>query len=495
MLVADLAHFEVVERIGDGGMGVVYRARDRTLGRTVALKVLLPELNDDAERRSRFLREARAAASLNHPNIATLYEIGETAIDEETARRLGLDARVTVSRLPYIAMELVEGGDLGTLMSKGPLEIERALELADAILSALEQAHAAGVVHRDLKPGNVMITRGGLLKLLDFGLAKILDGSGRFDSSTTQLTLDGMVMGTLPYLAPEQLQGDPVDPRADLFSLGMLLYEMLVGQPPLPSSSMVEYAKALLLQQIEPPSQKRPDVPPWLDHLVMRLIALEPDERFESAGAARQEIARRLEPRPMRSVRGWRNLAAAALLGALCVGTAALSIWWWQNRPLTNPRDALRLGAAALREGELEDAQRLLSRAVELDVENPQSWYLLGEVYRLRGRTEFAIASYDQARKIHDDRLDRAPDSAVDLAWWSLYQAKRGRCTTALERAQDIAPRDVTSAEVLVTLARVHAVCGNADRVPSLLERARALGAEREALYAPELGTGLQIPP
>lgn len=297
-----LAHFELRERIGLGAMGAVYRADDARLGRTVAVKLLLPEVAEDAERRSRFLREARAAAGLNHPNIAMIFEVGEVRFDGPALAELRLPRHGTPSSgfgdIPFFAMEYVPGQDLGTLLetnreTSGRLEIGQVVDLARQIARALEAAHGAGIVHRDLKPGNVRVTPQGRAKLLDFGLAKLLSReSGRtVDSGTgSQLTLDGMVMGTLPYLAPEQLQGLHIDGRADLFALGVMLYEMLTGRAPYPSDSMVEYARALLVGGVAKPSSQRPDTPQWLDDLVLRLMHTDPDQRPMSAAVVRMEL-------------------------------------------------------------------------------------------------------------------------------------------------------------------------------------------------------------
>lgn len=357
-----LAHFELRERIGLGAMGAVYRAEDSRLGRTVAIKILLPEVNEDVERRSRFLREARAAAGLNHPNIGVIFEVGEAHFDEQMLIELGLYGAGSkpptrgADELPFFAMEHVPGEDLGTLMQReGPLEIDLLADLARQIARALEAAHTAGIVHRDLKPANVRVTPEGRVKLLDFGLAKLLSReSGRtVDSGTgSQLTLDGMVMGTLPYLAPEQLQGLKIDGRADLFALGVMLYECLTGEAPFPSNSMVEYARALLIQDAPRPSAVRPETPAWLDELVMRLIDTHPERRPMSAAVVRMELEEHmtsyrdasgttvtvLTPEPNQD-KPPRNLPAAlvtAVVVALVV-IAGIGVAWRFGRPQDAP--------------------------------------------------------------------------------------------------------------------------------------------------------------
>ena len=209
--------FEVVERIGAGGMGEVYRARDTRLDRTVALKVIRASELAGGDRVERFKREARAISRLNHPHICALYDIGEQ------------DGQA------FLVMEYVPGETLAQRLGRGPLRIEEVLRYGVQIAEALDAAHRNGVVHRDLKPSNIMLARGGV-KLLDFGLAKLrtLDVEGADNATTLSLGLseEGLILGSLPYMAPEQLEGKPVDARADLFALGAVLYEMVTGDAP-----------------------------------------------------------------------------------------------------------------------------------------------------------------------------------------------------------------------------------------------------------------------
>jgi serine/threonine protein kinase/tetratricopeptide (TPR) repeat protein len=255
---ARLGHFEVVELIGKGGMGEVYRARDTRLKRDVAIKVLPAALARDADRIARFEREARAAGALNHPNIVAVYEIGH---DSDSY---------------WIATELVTGEPLNRLIERGPLEARKAVELAAQIADGLSAAHSAGIVHRDLKPGNIMVARDGHVKILDFGLAR-RTASG-LDTAT--LTEPGMVMGTAGYMAPEQVRGETADQRADLFSFGVVLYEMLAGKRAFTGNSSVEVMHAVLKE--EPPSLPS-SVPPQLGRTVLRCLEKDPARRFQSA--------------------------------------------------------------------------------------------------------------------------------------------------------------------------------------------------------------------
>lgn len=288
MLSAQVSFYKVEEALGQGTSGLVFRARDERDGRQVAVKLLRPEANAEPQRRSRFLREARAIAALDHPHIAKIYEVGIATLDEESARLLGLTEGKSKDerKLPFLALEQLDGADLGAVIGGKPMPLELACELGRQMLSALGAAHALGIVHRDLKPANVRITSEQKVKLLDFGLAKMTSSGPADPATASHLTLDGMVMGTLPYLAPEQLQGDFVDGRADLFSFGVLFFEMLTGRPPFIATTLVEYARSLIHSRIEKPSQLVPGLPEWVDALVLELLATEPAERPESAEKA-----------------------------------------------------------------------------------------------------------------------------------------------------------------------------------------------------------------
>ncbi len=266
-----LGPYQILAPLGAGGMGEVYRARDTRLGRDVAVKVLPPHLADTPEARARFDREARTVSQLNHPHICTLHDIGSQD---------GVD---------YLVMELVEGDTLARRLEKGPLPVAEVLSLGRQIAQALDRAHRAGVVHRDLKPGNVMLTKGGA-KLLDFGLARALglapntDAMSRSPTMTGPLTAEGTIVGTFQYMSPEQLEGKEADARSDLWALGCVLFEMTTGRRAFDGGSQASLIAAIMERQPPLLSAVQPVTPPHLERVVARCLQKDPDARFQSAG-------------------------------------------------------------------------------------------------------------------------------------------------------------------------------------------------------------------
>src|SRR5262247_600581 len=267
-----LGHYQTLSLIGAGGMGEVYLAEDRRLGRKVALKLLPAAFTQDKERVRRFKQEARAASSLNHPNILTIHEIGEASIAEGGAH--------------YIVSEFVEGETLRAMLRGGRLDIGKATAIAEQVASALSVAHEAGIVHRDIKPENVMVRPDGLVKVLDFGLAKLTEAPARpadSEALTNLSTAPGMVMGTVSYMSPEQARGQKVDHRADIFSLGVVLYEMLAGRRPFEGATMSDMIAALLTTEPTPLRQGCAEAPPELERIVGKCMAKDREARYQSA--------------------------------------------------------------------------------------------------------------------------------------------------------------------------------------------------------------------
>jgi len=267
MLGKTILHYEVVEKLGAGGMGDIYKAQDPRLNRFVAIKVLSAASAGDPERRRRFVQEAQSASGLNHPNIITIYDI------------LSQDDK------EFMVMEFVDGVTLDNLIPKGGLVTAKALQIAVQVASALQAAHAAGIVHRDLKPANIMVTGSGLVKILDFGLAKVTVETSLTDATQTigssPLTVEGSIIGTVSYMSPEQAQGRRVDPRSDIFSFGLVLYEMICGMKAFFSDSTVSTLSAILRDEPRPLNQLVPGVPAELEQIVYRALRKDPGERWQ----------------------------------------------------------------------------------------------------------------------------------------------------------------------------------------------------------------------
>ncbi|MGH2696951.1 MAG: Stk1 family PASTA domain-containing Ser/Thr kinase [Actinomycetota bacterium] len=259
--------YEIASLLGQGGMARVFQGTDRVLDRTVAIKVLSPQFADDDQFVARFRREAQAAAGLNHPNIVGVYDTGDQA------------------DVHFIVMEYVEGRTLrDVIRADGPLLPERAAEIGEAVARALSSAHQAGLVHRDIKPGNIMLTREGEVKVMDFGIARTSTGD--------TLTQTAAILGTASYLSPEQAQGLSVDTRSDIYSLGCVLYEMLTGRAPFIGDSPVAIAYMHVKEDPVPPSRLNQDVPPTLDSVVLKCMAKNPENRYETAEELRADLER-----------------------------------------------------------------------------------------------------------------------------------------------------------------------------------------------------------
>ena len=296
--------YELGELLGRGGMAEVRRAVDQRLGRSVAVKQLRADLAIDPTFQARFRREAQSAAGLNHPTIVAVYDTGEE-----------IDPLSGVS-IPYIVMELVEGPTLRDVLRDGRKILpERALELTQGVLEALSYSHKAGIVHRDIKPANVMLTPNGGVKVMDFGIARAVA-----DTSAT-MTQTAAVIGTAQYLSPEQARGETVDARSDLYSTGCLLYELLVGRPPFVGDSPVSVAYQHVREAPVPPSQLDPELTPEIDAVVLKALAKDPDNRYQSAGEMRADIARLLSGEQTTAQRTTAVVPMAA--GAMAAGAVA----------------------------------------------------------------------------------------------------------------------------------------------------------------------------
>jgi hypothetical protein len=341
MVGRTVLQYQLIEKLGGGGMGEVYKARDTRLNRFVALKVWSPAMSADPEFRRRFLQEAQAASALNHPNIITIYDIVHDG-----------DAR-------YMVIEFVDGKTLLELIPKEGLPVARVLQYATQISEALCAAHAAGIIHRDLKPANIMVTGSGLVKLLDFGLAKRFDWTPSDNSGNTAtaihtpLTVQGAIMGTVNYMSPEQAEGKSLDARSDIFSFGAVLYEMLTGRSAFPGGSVISTLSAVLRDDVQPITGLTSGVPKQLEHVVLRCLMKDPGRRFQSMQEVRAELTAlkqqadsrtpdspptvRTMAAPPAARNGSRTVAAVVALIVLAAAGSG-GYYWWQVRSRSMPR-------------------------------------------------------------------------------------------------------------------------------------------------------------
>ncbi len=330
MIGTTLSHYKIISKLGQGGFGEVYLAEDSRLDRKVALKILPQHLSDRAELRERFEREARAVSSLNHPHICTLYDIGEQ------------------DGIHYLVMEHLVGETLEARLAKGPLPLEQTLEYAIQIADALDKAHRQGVVHRDLKPGNIMLVKSGA-KLLDFGLAKLQAAEtptnlSALPTEQANLTAEGTILGTLQYMAPEQLEAKEADSRTDIFAFGAVVYEMATGKKAFEGKSQASLIAAIMGLDPPPMSELQPMTTPVLDRVVKRCLAKVPDERWQTASDLTAELRWITEPAAVSPIgqtlaghRGrWRRTMTLGLV-ALAGAAIGVAIWSLMDPPLSPP--------------------------------------------------------------------------------------------------------------------------------------------------------------
>ena len=447
-----LGTYEILAPLGAGGMGEVYRARDLRLGREIALKVLPPEVSADVERLARFEREARTVAGLNHPNIVTLHSVEDDG-----------DVR-------FLTMELVEGNSLDHVVAPGGLSVSRVIELGIGMADALAAAHEKGVVHRDLKPANVMLTKDGRVKVLDFGLAKLAapdsdPGSSHLATQASPVSGAGLVVGTVPYMAPEQVRGEPVDARTDLFALGIVIYELASGERPFTGATQADVGSAILRDAPKPLGSLRGDLPPDLDRIVRRCLEKNPRERAQSALDVSNEL-RRLRKELERSESGSPARPATEKVASIAVlpfvnrsrdeedeyfsdgladellnvlskikglrVTARSSAFTFKGKQVTAKEIGHALDVATLLEGSVRKAGKRIRVSVQL-VQVSDSSHLWSETYDRTLEDIFAVQddiAQSVVKELRTTLLGEAADSdASGAAKAEVARAAKGRGT------------------------------------------------------------------
>jgi dienelactone hydrolase/predicted Ser/Thr protein kinase len=415
--VETVSHYRVLEKLGEGGMGVVYCALDERLDRKVAIKLLRPEALFSVERKQRFIREAKAACALNHPRIITIYEVGQ-------------DVHGGVER-DFIAMEHVEGSSLDVVLAEKRLTVEEALGFAIQIAEGLAAAHEAGIVHRDIKPANIMLTRKGEVKLADFGLAKLTEPRHPDEDAPTRSvglqTEEGAVLGTASYMSPEQAEGKPVDARSDVFSFGSVFYEMLTGRRAFAGDSNVSTRMAILGQKPPAPRSLRPDLPDALQRVVLRCLEKQREARYASGAELLEALHQarvQLERDQARRSAVWRRpMVAIPIALLLAVGVAAATWEWRRGSRIRWARTAAIPEIGRLnQQGDNVSAFKLARQAREVlpdDRELQRLWNIVSVSRSIRSEPSGAEVSWKPYADSKADwqRAGRTPLEKVAFPW------------------------------------------------------------------------------
>jgi tetratricopeptide (TPR) repeat protein/predicted Ser/Thr protein kinase len=468
-----VSHYRILERLGKGGMGEVYLAEDTNLGRRVAIK--FPTLtSNERDFRARFLREARAISELSNPHIATLFDYGETTDGH-----------------PFLVMEFVRGRTLARMMRKGQLTLPLALQIIEDVASALTDAHARGIVHRDIKPQNIMVNDRGQVKVLDFGLAKQLNEDPITVSEPEAQTLlamhtrSGALVGTPAYLSPEQAVGGNVDARSDLFALGGVFYECVTGQPAFPGTSLIEIAANVIHVEPPRPSTVNPNLPPGLDSIVLKALAKNPEKRYQSADELISDVRSvrsalddnlsitLIQPGSTISTTRHTTLTNLSqmlrrprvpvwyiLVGVLAVLIATGIVWrWWRPSPHVPPGEAQNwydVGTNALRDGAYYQASKALERAIAIDDK-----YVLAHARLAESLVEldYVDRAKDELLRVTSLASDRSLLPKVDALYLDAISAiVRHDFPAAIESYAALAKQssDSEKARVLVDLGRAY---------------------------------------
>jgi len=421
-----IAHYRIIQKLGAGGMGEVFLAQDTKLERKVAIKMLPAKSVDDERARRRLVHEARAAATLDHPNICAVHEVNEDA------------------GCVFIVMQYVEGESLAEKLLGRQLSTAEVIDIGVQVAEALSEAHSRGIIHRDIKPPNVVVTPRGQVKVLDFGLARVTQTETHSDPNArteTQLTQEGYIVGTVAYMSPEQLKGLPVDSRSDIFSLGVLLYECAAGAPPFAGNSKIEISAKVL--QVEPrkPSELNPQIPSFLERIILKAMAKEAGDRYQSVDEVIHDLksvraslsgATELLPSATRQpagsgVAGPRTALlsrkiqlALAIVAVAIIGTLiALRVWRSSPyQPLAAAKPYYEKGVDAIHAGTYFQASKVLKQSVDLDSQYAPAHARLGEAYLEIGNTEQAkdelLAANALAGKRSMAKSDKLQLDAID---------------------------------------------------------------------------------
>jgi len=415
MIGQTLSHYRILSPLGRGAMGEVYAAEDVRLGRRVAVKLLPAEMGSDPAAAERFQREARIISSLNHPNICTLYDIGE------------------YQGRHFMVMELLEGEPLAARLARGPLPIDQVLTFGSDVAGALDAAHRQGAVHRDIKPANLFVTTPGHIKVLDFGVAKLTDAPAAADvtsAGTNQLTSIGAAIGTVAYMSPEQARGQDTDARSDLFSLGVVLYEMATGVSPFPGTTPATIFEGILTKTPPPPSTMRAGLPDGLDRVVGRALEKDPAHRFQSAADLRAELKRLL--------RDTEQVPTAAAPRQPASPAGRRRRWWWMAAPVaTAVVIAAVLGWQSTRTPALEARDLVVLAALDNRTGDTMFDDTLGEALAVQLR--------------QSPFLNLVPDQRVQATLRMMARAPGTRLTAELGR--DVCQRVAAKALLTSTIA------------------------------------------
>ncbi len=503
-----VSHYRILEKLGEGAMGVVYAAEDTHLGRQVAIKFLSSSTSDTHHFKARFLREARAVSQLTHPNIAMIYDYGETA-----------------EGYPFIVMEKVKGRPLSELLEENDLTLARAVEIIEDVADALGEAHELGIVHRDIKPSNVFITERGQVKVLDFGLAKQLneDHSQAADPDARTLlathTRSDIVVGTPLYLSPEQAKGAPVDGRSDLFALGALLYECIAGKPAFSGASVIEIGAQILHVDPPPPSTINPRVPKELDRIALKALAKRPDARYQSAAAMIEDLRgvsakvagdtqriERIKDDPHRTGEpsgdrpAGRSSALMVIkenitrprvsLGFVLIMALGIGLTLWfalvpsrtgQQPASTTAKVWYDRGVEALRSGSYSQAKKALIKAAELDDKYAMTHARLAEAWLEMGYTDEAKDEMLRVSTLVQDRSVLAQKD--ELLVEAINALVSNDLTSAIKAYGELARLTPNDAHAYVDLARAYEKNGETSKASDNYVQATNLDSQNALSY------------